>query len=146
MEFSCRNLIFWQNISIYFLVSSFFPQNIIICFLICLQIEQDWNDVFGKFFFYICWIFLLFLKKNIEKGESIHGLKIEKGESLHGLVLQIGISIFNWLYIFTFSLFLCEVHLSYFLYTFLTCDVCRKHAKYVLSNLLTACLLKIFIR
>lgn len=78
----------------YFLVSSFFPQNIIICFLICLQIEQDWNDVFGKFFFTFVEFFCYFQKK-IEKGESIHGLKIEKGESLHGLVLQIGISIFN---------------------------------------------------
>lgn len=100
-----------------------------------------------KIFLHLLNFFAIF-KKKIEKGESIHGLKIDKGESLHGLVLQIGISIFNWLpvYIFTFSLFLCEVHLSYFLYTFLTCDVCRKHAKYVLSNLLTACLLKIFIR
>lgn len=59
----------------YFLVSSFFPQNIIICFLICLQIEQDWNDVFGKLFLHLLNFFAIF-KKKIEKGESIHGLKI----------------------------------------------------------------------
>lgn len=50
----------------YFLVSSFFPQNIIICFLICLQIEQDWNDVFGKIFFFLHLLnfFAIFKKKN----------------------------------------------------------------------------------
>lgn len=51
----------------YFLVSSFFPQNIIICFLICLQIEQDWNDVFGKFFFRFVEFFCYFLKKKLKK-------------------------------------------------------------------------------
>lgn len=47
-----------------FLFHLFFPQIIIISFLICLQIEQDWNDVFGKKIFTFVEFFCYFKKKN----------------------------------------------------------------------------------
>lgn len=110
----------------------FFFQIIIFCISICLQIEQDWNDVFGNIFFLHLLNCFLFQKKKVN-------LYMAWFYRLASLSLTD--------YIFSlFSLFLCEVHLSHFWYTFLTCDLCRKHAKYVLSNLLTACLLKLFIR
>lgn len=45
---------FFDRIFQFIFLFHLFFQIIIFCISICLQIEQDWNDVFGNFFFYIC--------------------------------------------------------------------------------------------